>query len=157
MKKKEIIIISLIIFLDQITKYIINNYLSINESYEIIKNFFYLTNAHNYGAAFSILTGNTIILILIGIITLYYLYKYLKNNHKIYKYLLLGGIIGNLIDRIILGYVRDFLDFKIITYNYPIFNISDICIFIGIILLIIEEVKEDKHENNKWRYRKKNR
>lgn len=157
MKKKEIIIISILIFIDQITKYLIDTNLILNKQYPIIKGFLNITSAHNYGAAFSILTGNTILLILISIITLYYLYKYLKNKTKLYKYILFAGIIGNLIDRLFLGYVRDFLDFKIINYNYPIFNISDIFICIGILLLIIEEVKEDKNGSIKRRYRKKNR
>lgn len=70
----------------------------------------------------------------------------MKNvNKNISFYILLGGIIGNFIDRIFLGYVRDFLDFRIFNYNFPIFNISDICICIGIFLMIIEVVKEDKN------------
>lgn len=157
MKKKEIILITILISIDQITKYLIDTNLTLNKSYQIIKGFFNITSAHNYGAAFSILTGNTLLLILVSIITLYYLYKYLKQTNKLYKDLLFSGIIGNLIDRLFLGYVRDFLDFKIINYNYPIFNISDIFICIGIILMIIEEVKEDKNGSTNTRHRKKNR
>ena len=119
MKKYKYIFISLlIIILDQLSKYLINNNFILNKEYPLINNFFYITNAHNTGAAFSILSGYNI---------------------------LLGGIIGNFIDRIFLGYVRDFLDFRIFNYNFPIFNISDICICIGIFLMIIEVVKEDKN------------
>lgn len=157
MKKKEITFISILIFIDQITKYLIDTNLILNKQYPIIKGFLNITSTHNYGAAFSILTGQTPILIIITIITIYYLSKLLKNNTKVYKYILYAGIIGNLIDRIFLGYVRDFLDFKIINYNYPIFNISDIFICIGVILIIIEEVKEDKNGSKNRRYRKKNR
>ena len=119
MKKYKYIFISLlIIILDQLSKYLINNNFILNKEYPLINNFFYITNAHNTGASFSILLGYNI---------------------------LLGGIIGNFIDRIFLGYVRDFLDFRIFNYNFPIFNISDICICIGIFLMIIEVVKEDKN------------
>ena len=131
MKKYKYIFISLlIIILDQLSKYLINN-------------FFYITNAHNTGAAFSILSGYNILLLLITILTIYILMKNVNKN--ISFYILLGGIIGNFIDRIFLGYVRDFLDFRIFNYNFPIFNISDICICIGIFLMIIEVVKEDKN------------
>ena len=58
--------------------------------------------------------------------------------------MLLAGIIGNLIDRIIYGYVIDFLDFTIFNYNYPIFNIADTFIVIGILILIILSFKENK-------------
>ena len=57
----------------------------------------------------------------------------------------IGLLLGNLFDRIFYGYVIDYLDFRIFNYNFPIFNISDICICIGIFLMIIEVVKEDKN------------
>lgn len=136
----NIFIIVLVVLIDQISKLIVGNILGLNESVKIIDNFFYITNVNNYGAAFNIFNGNTIFLILIALIMLYMLYKYFKDNNI---NILVGGIIGNLIDRIIYGYVRDFLDFRIFGYNYPIFNISDICICIGIFILIIKELKQN--------------
>ena len=60
------------------------------------------------------------------------------NKYEIIGYsLLLSGAIGNLIDRIIYGYVIDYLDFRILGYNYPIFNFADMCIVIGLVLIII--------------------
>lgn len=147
MKKINIYIILtiLLVAIDQISKVIINNYLGVNESIKIIPKFFYITNAHNEGAAWSILSGNTLLLILITFISIYLIYKLTKEYNGMFKFVLYGGIIGNLIDRIFYGYVRDFIDFRIFNYNYPIFNIADMCIFIGVLILIIKIVKEEKY------------
>lgn len=155
MKKTNIniLITMLIVVIDQISKELINIYLRLNESIKIINNFFYITNAHNYGAAWSILSGNTLILIIITFISIYLIHKYTKEYKGIFKYILYGGIIGNLIDRIFYGYVRDFIDFRIFNYNYPVFNISDICIFIGIFILVIKIVKDEKNGSTSRRYK----
>ena len=153
-KKKYIFVTFLIIIIDQLTKFLINQNINYLKSIQIIKNFFYFTNAHNNGAAFSILSGYNLLFISITLIAICLIDKYIEKN--ISFYILLGGIIGNLIDRLIVGYVRDFLDFRIFNYNFPIFNISDICICLGIFLIIIKTIKEDKNDN-KWRKRwKKN-
>lgn len=138
------IIFSLIlIFIDQLVKYFISG-MPLYSSINVIPNFFNITYVKNTGAAFSILSNNTLFIILITIIILFFLYKsVLKDNkYKISKILLLGGIISNLIDRIFRGYVVDYFDFKIFNYNFPIFNIADICIVIGCLLLIYETIKE---------------
>lgn len=147
MKKTNIniLITMLLVVIDQISKELINIYLRLNESIKIINNFFYITNAHNEGAAWSILSGNILFLIIITFISIYLIHKYTKEYNGIFKYILYGGIIGNLIDRIFYGYVRDFIDFRIFNYNYPVFNISDICIFIGIFILVIKIVKDEKN------------
>ena len=73
------------------------------------------------------------------------MYKFKLNRRNIIAFgLLFGGIIGNLLDRFILGYVRDFLDFYILGYDFPVFNISDCAIVIGIILLIIAIIKGEE-------------
>lgn len=155
MKKTNIniLITMLIVVIDQISKELINIYLRLNESIKIINNFFYITNAHNEGAAWSILSGNTLILIIVTFISIYLINKYTKEYKGIFKYILYGGIIGNLIDRIFYGYVRDFIDFRIFNYNYPVFNISDICIFIGIFILVIKIVKDEKNGSTSRRYK----
>lgn len=141
---KKVYIIALIsLIIDQIVKILVSNYLILGQTIKIINNFFYLTYVQNTGAAFSILIGYRYILIIITLIFLYYLYKYTKKQTNPNKLailshgLLLGGIIGNLIDRIIYGYVIDYLDFMIFNYNFPIFNLADTFIVIGCIILVI--------------------
>ncbi len=151
-----IIYISIILLLiDQISKVLIVKLIDINSSIELIKNFFYLTYTHNTGAAFSILTGKRIFLILVALVILIVIFNYIKKNkieskaEKIAFSLIIGGSIGNLLDRIVRGYVIDFLDFKIFGYNFPIFNVADTFIVIGVFLLLIITLarKEVKHDN----------
>lgn len=139
---------SVIIFIiDQIVKLIVGFTLNLNTSATIIKNFFFISNVHNYGAAFSILYGNRIFLVIVSIIALVFVYYFLLKNKRfswmdisIYS-LLIGGILGNLFDRIIYGYVVDYLDFYIFGYNFPIFNIADICIVCSVFLIIIDTLR----------------
>ncbi len=141
---KKVYIFALIsLIIDQIVKILVSNYLILGQTIKIINNFFYLTYVQNKGAAFSILIGYRYILIIITFIFLYYLHKCIKkqksfNKLEIISYgLLFGGIIGNLIDRIIYGYVIDYFDFMIFNYNFPIFNLADSFIVIGCIILVI--------------------
>ena len=136
---------SMIIFIiDQIVKLFIGFSLELNTSFTVFNNFFYISNVHNYGAAFSVLYGNRIFLVIVSVITLVLVYYFLLKNKKfdwfniILYSLLIGGILGNLFDRIIYGYVVDYLDFYIFGYNFPIFNIADICIVISVILIVID-------------------
>lgn len=149
---KKIYIISLIIFiLDQITKSLISTYLKLNKSIEIIKDFFYIRYINNKGASWGILENNRFLLIGLSIIAIImiirYSYSFKKTKLNTYGFgLLLGGILGNLSDRLIFGYVKDFLDFIIFRYDFPVFNIADISIVIGVVLLIISILKgEDKN------------
>lgn len=150
-----IIFLSIILLLvDQISKLIVIRSIDINQSIELIKNFFYLTYTHNTGAAFSILTGQRIFLILIAIVILIILFNYIRKNkverkiEKIAFSLIIGGSLGNLIDRIVRGYVVDFFDVKIFGYNFPVFNVADTFIVIGVLLLLISLTrKEVKHDN----------
>ena len=156
MKKKVFIISFIVLIIDEISKLIIEAILPLNNSIKIINNFFNLTYVHNEGAAWSILNGQRFILIIISLLALIFLYKYLhdfkENKRNTLAFgLLFGGIIGNLFDRLIFGYVRDFLDFKIFGYNYPIFNISDICIFLGTILLLIATFKGEDYGSSSKR------
>ena len=128
---------------DIIIKLIISFNFTLNKSIELIPDFFYLTYTHNDGAAWSILSGKTFLLIIISFFVIigliYFVYKN-KPTDKITAIgyiLLLGGAIGNLIDRMIYGYVIDYLDFYIFNYHFPIFNLADSCIVIGVILYLI--------------------
>lgn len=160
-----IIIILSIIFLiiDQITKILVVNSLVPGENIEIIKNIFSIIYTNNTGAAFSILLGKRIFLIVVAVLIIGVLLYYIKRN-KIEKKIdiialsfIIGGSLGNLIDRIIRGYVIDFISIKIGNYNFPIFNVADILIVIGVFLLLLSS-RRRQSDDNKWkRYRKENR
>ena len=151
MNKKTFLIAIIILIVDQVSKSLIEIYFKLNKSYSVIKNFFAITVAHNTGGAFSILNNYSFIFILASLIAVIILLRFMlnfKNNFRnnLAFALTLSGIMSNLADRIFLGYVRDFLDFTIFGYDYPIFNIADIAIVIGVILLIIAILKgEDKN------------
>lgn len=151
---KKIAIISLIcIIIDQVIKVVVTTNLEFAHSINVINNFFRLTYLQNTGAAWSILSGNRILLVIITLIALFIIYyffikgKEIKNHESILYGLLLGGILGNLIDRVRFGYVIDYLDFNIFSYHYPVFNFADICIVISIIVLLIISLKDDKNGN----------
>lgn len=154
---KKIYLTAIIIFIiDQISKVIISSYIELNSSIRIIKNFFYLTYTNNTGASFGILRNNRILLIILSIIALLILLRYIS-TFKETKYniiglgLLMGGIIGNLLDRVLFGYVRDFLNFYIIGYDFPVFNIADISIVLGVFILIISILKGEDSNGSKSR------
>lgn len=136
----------LIIILDQTTKLLALHYVPFNKPIFITR-FFNLILEHNPGAAFSFLSwGNgwqnwllSITAFIVSIVIIYWLYK-LPNNNKglsLSLALILGGALGNLCDRIMHGYVIDFLDFHIKQYHWPVFNFADSAIVIGAIILII--------------------
>lgn len=149
---KKICIYSLIlIVIDQLIKCIVSTNMSLNTSIILIKDFLNITYVRNIGAAFSILEGNRIFLIAVTLIALIGIYLLIKNKtfkkiETIIYTLIISGIIGNLIDRIIFGYVIDYVDFKLLGYNMPVFNLADSLIVIGCVLLLIITVKEDKNE-----------
>lgn len=152
MRKISIITI-IIILIDRLLKLVVNNTLNLFVKYKIINNFFYLFNCHNQGAAFSILNGNVFFLIIVTLVALFLIIKFIKNENNYSKIniisygLLLGGILGNLIDRVIYGYVIDYLSFIIFNYNFPVFNFADISIVVGAFLLIIKEFGGDRCES----------
>lgn len=154
MKKKIITLSLFLLFIDIITKILIDKSFNLMETRPIILNFFSITKVYNDGASWNILSGYRIILIIITLIVLisllYYQNKFIYNTRNIISFsFLYSGIIGNLIDRILHGYVIDFLDFTIGNYDFPVFNFADICIVFGIILLIIAIYKkEDNNEVN---------
>lgn len=145
MKKRNIIIISIIlIFIDQIIKYLVHNY--IISDIVIINNFFSITNLSNYGAAFGILSNNIYFLIFISLILIYFIISEIKkNNNKgniISLLMILSGALGNLIDRIFRGYVVDYLSFELFSISFPVFNFADMLITFGTIYLIYMIIKE---------------
>ena len=142
MPKKLIFITFLLVLFDQITKILVSFNMHLNQSVNIIPNFFSLKYVTNKGAAFSLFNGYTFIFIILAIIFLFIIYFYFIKNKNLNKLeiisysLLISGIIGNLIDRIIYGHVIDFLSFNIFGYPFAIFNFADTFIVISIILII---------------------
>ncbi|MBQ4633820.1 MAG: signal peptidase II [Bacilli bacterium] len=148
---KLIIIIILLTGLDQMIKVLISSLFALGTSKEIINNFFYLTYVQNDGAAWSLFSNQTLMLILIAVIALVIIYNQFIKNKQLNKIdiillsMLIAGILGNLIDRIIYGYVIDYLDFRIFNYNFPVFNLADTLIVLATIALLIKTYKEEKH------------
>jgi len=142
MNKKYAFVFSvalIIVLLDQLTKLLIRNNFQLNQSIPIIENIFHFTYLTNTGSAFGMFKGLNLFFILFSIavaIGILYFMKGIKQNEKMMQLafgLLFGGTIGNLIDRIALGSVVDFLDFRI----WPVFNIADSAVTVSVIILII--------------------
>ena len=137
------------LIVDQFIKIFLTNNMVLHQSFILIKNFLNITLVYNTGAAFSILNGNKLLLIGIGIAALIFLIYYIKsleviNDFDIFTYsLLLGGILGNLIDRIVHGYVIDYLSFNFGNFYFPIFNFADVCIVLAVVLISINTIKGD--------------
>jgi len=147
--KTKLYFVSLSIFIvliDQFTKYLMfyNKKLFINKDFLLFK----LDFVKNYGAAFNIFSGSRIFLsfisIIFSIILIYLIFrKNTLNSFDLYAYsFILGGTIGNGIDRIYKGFVVDFINLNII--NFPVFNIADISINIGFIFLLYNILKKDR-------------
>lgn len=146
------IIIFALILIDQITKYLIRINFQEGETLPIISDIFHLTYVRNRGAAFSMFENMEVITILIPIViivlTMAFLLHYKNKISKamlISMSLIISGGLSNLIDRIIFGYVTDMIDFRF----FPVFNIADILVTLGCILIIISlfipfEGKKDK-------------
>ncbi|OEF96054.1 signal peptidase II [Desulfuribacillus alkaliarsenatis] len=156
------IIAVIIVIIDQLSKLAVVNFMderNIN-TIPIWEGVFHLTSHRNAGAAFGILQEQrwffivVTLFVIIGII--YAIYKYEGHaDKKLFLFgitLLLGGAVGNLIDRIFVGAVIDFLDFRLI--NYPIFNIADVAIVIGVVLLFIDLWHTHKLENEQLKENK---
>ena len=150
----SLIITLLCVLIDQIIKIIVMGTMSIHTSIPVIDNFFSLTYVENDGAAWSIFSGNRVFLVIISIIALFLVYFYIFKNQNIKKFefvnysILIGGIFGNLLDRIKFGKVIDYLDFKVFGYNFPVFNFADICIVVSVILLLIYCIKDRSESKN---------
>lgn len=132
-------IVTSVIILDQITKYLAVSFLQLNTPLVLLKNFFNLTLVHNRGAAFGLFQNQLLMFVAISILAIAIILLSLRNkkNTLIFKIslsLILGGAIGNLIDRIRFGFVIDFLDFRV----WPVFNLADSFITIAAVLLAWE-------------------
>ncbi|WP_125558719.1 signal peptidase II [Salibacterium salarium] len=145
----------LIIAIDQITKFLVVQNMDIAEDIEVIPGFFHLTSHRNSGAAFGMLEGQMwlfyIVTVIVVSVIVYHIQKY-ANESKMLGIplgLILGGAIGNFIDRLLFGEVVDFFNVYIFNYNYPIFNIADSALVVGVFLLIIKMTAMEWQEKRK--------
>jgi len=146
-----LITVTTIVFLDRFSKIYFFHSLSLGESWPVLRGIFHITLVHNTGIAFGLFKNQGIVFIIIPLIAIilliFNIYYYRNNQEELSRTyivafsLILGGAIGNLIDRIYFGYVIDFLDFRI----WPVFNLADSAITIGaaiILLLVFPSFKE---------------
>lgn len=163
MRKKSLTFSSFFIVVDQIIKLFINNSFSYGENVVIIPNFLKITKVYNTGAAWSMFAGGRYALITIAICAFGLLFSYQRSfcykERTVFGFALVyGGLIGNLLDRCLLGHVIDFIEVNIFSYHFPIFNIADMCLVMGFVLIMIALMKgEDKYGNNLSRKQRKNR
>jgi signal peptidase II len=137
-----------VIILDQITKWMILKTIPVYESYPIIQGFFHLVHVRNRGVAFGIMNrpGSQVLLYLLILMTLaavvllaFWLTRLGEKEGKIALglSLVIGGALGNLIDRVRMGEVLDFLDFHIGGYHWPAFNVADSAVTVGVVWLAL--------------------
>lgn len=163
------IIVLLIFLIDQGSKWLIVHRMSLYESFPVIGDFFQITSHRNSGAAFGILEGRRWFFIVITIVVVSVLISYLRSTVRDKKRLLsfalsllMGGALGNFLDRALTGEVVDFLQFRFqfawfgkdIDYIFPIFNVADSAIVIGVILIFLDSLlawsKERKDKVNEF-------
>lgn len=144
MKKKILVFLVLSLTLDMASKFLISANIAKGEVIHVFKGLDF-TNLNNSGCAFSLLEGKNPLLVFIALVMLYILVRLIKeyNNNFINALafgLLFGGIIGNLFDRVLFGHVRDFI--KLTFIDFPIFNLADAFITIGVVVLIFKSFFE---------------
>ena len=136
--------------LDQSTKYLIRNRLDLGDSVAVIDGFFNIGYVRNSGAAWGMLAGFGTGLIVLSVVMLIVLVAFRKHfitdtlPHRIATGLMLAGIVGNLIDRVRLGYVVDFLHFYWRQHSFPSFNVADSAICVGVVIYMISQMIESR-------------
>ncbi|MCQ2008886.1 MAG: signal peptidase II [Sporolactobacillus sp.] len=143
----------IVLLIDQLSKWLVVHNMAIGQSTPIVPGFFYLTSIRNNGAAWSILEGQFVFFFIITIVVLavvvYYMQKLGRKQPILGTSLglIIGGTLGNFIDRLFRGEVVDFIHVYIVRYNFPVFNLADSSLFIGVVLLIIYLFLDGKKEH----------
>ena len=150
MKTKLGSLIIILVIIDQLIKFTVVKFLS--EPLVLIENFFSLTYIKNYGISFSMLDGSRYIILAVSIIAIGLIIYIMNKMSSEKKYMIvlsvmLAGAIGNFIDRLLLGYVIDYLDFIIFGYDFAIFNFADMLLVCGAIILIIIMYLDERKKN----------
>ena len=153
MKKNKIFQICAVgLIIDQFIKFLVTYNMKLGSIITIIPNFFEIYYLQNKGAAFSSFQGMRYVLILVSLIIFFGMLIHIKNTNITNKVeiislgFIMGGLIGNLIDRILYSYVIDYLSFTFFGYSFAVFNFADSLIVIGVILLVIEIIRSDINE-----------
>lgn len=146
-------IVAITLVIDQLTKFLVVNYMTIGQSISVIDNFLYITSHRNEGAAWGILQGKMtffyiVTLIVIGVI-IFWIRRLDMKKEKLLMIalsLILGGALGNFIDRVMYQHVVDFINTYIFGYDFPIFNIADSALCIGVFLMGIDAVLDVRRQ-----------
>ncbi|MDO4552197.1 MAG: signal peptidase II [Bacillota bacterium] len=153
------LIVAVVFALDRITKHLVMAEMELQQSIPIFPDVFHITYIHNYGAAFSLLEGRQMLLIVITAVVMLVLLFFLIRNLRDLSTceiwalsLILGGGIGNLWDRVQLGYVPDFLNFCLI--EFPVFNVADISVCCGCGLLFLSLLVLEPRSRRRQEYRR---
>ncbi len=152
MKRKLILampIIILVLFIDRLTKLLVSSNMHLYESTSVIGNFFRITYVTNPYAAFSLRFGNYYTMMVLTVIAIIFImFYFVKTSYTPFKItalsMIIGGAFGNFYDRFVYREVIDFLDFGINRWRFATFNISDSSVVIGVSLLIIFTVINEK-------------
>jgi len=155
---KKITVIALISFIiDRVTKYFVVTKMEVGESIEIVENLLYITSHRNQGAAWGIFQGKMIFFYAVTGFSLYLFYTIYKEISKdtFFTYLgiglVLGGTFGNFFDRLFFKEVVDFIDciIPVINYDYPIWNVADASLLVGVaivmVIMVMDTIKENKN------------
>ena len=139
----------LFLLIDIISKQLVLYFMVENQTIQIIHHFFSLTYVKNTGVAFSMLEGNILFILLMSVIVVGVLVYFAKNRgssqlENLCYSMILGGALGNFLDRIFYGYVIDFFDFTLFGFKMAIFNVADILIVCGVFLLIVLELLKER-------------
>lgn len=145
MKFKHIAILIGILIADQLVKFSIHASMALGDSIRVIPGFFSITYLQNTGAAWSILEGKMLFFYIISIVFLIAMIFFYRSTPtsdpftRIGIVMMMAGTLGNFIDRLLFQHVRDYLDFILFGYDFPVFNIADIslCVGVGVIMLSI--------------------
>ena len=150
-------VIALIIFLvDQGSKWLVKTNMDLGQEISVIGDFFYITSHRNRGAAFGILQDQRwffiVVTIIVVIALVWYIQKIKSQPDKLLPLalsLVLAGAIGNFLDRLLMGEVVDFFKFNFGSYTFPIFNVADSAIVVGVALIILDTLLESRREKQR--------
>lgn len=140
-----------ILIVDQWTKHVVRASFRLGESIPVIDGFFNLTYVRNTGAAWGMLGGQNTVLTLVSLVMLAVMLIYRRSflsdtwEHRLALGLMIGGILGNLLDRIRQGWVTDFFDFYIGNAHWPCFNIADAAICVGVGIYLVSALWVSRH------------